>query len=81
MTGKCLLYSSLLFTCLLNCKSTVKAQQKINADSIRNKMLWFADAKLGIFIHWGMYSVNGVDESWSFDNKKISYEDYNNQMK
>ena len=44
-------------------------------------MQWFANAKFGIFIHWGMYFVNGVDERWSFDNKKISYEDYNNQMK
>ncbi len=29
---------------------------------------WFSDAKLGIFIHWGIYSVNGIDESWSFYN-------------
>jgi alpha-L-fucosidase len=55
-------------------------QTKINPDSIRNKMQWFADAKLGIFIHWGMYSVNGIDESWSFHNKKISHADYLKQM-
>ena len=60
---------------------TAFAQQKTNADSIREKMQWFADAKLGIFIHWGIYSVKGVDESWSFFNKKIGYEDYMNQMK
>jgi alpha-L-fucosidase len=57
------------------------AQQKINPDSIREKMQWFADAKLGIFIHWGIYSVNGIDESWSFYNKKISYENYMKQLK
>ena len=44
-------------------------------------MQWFADAKLGIFIHWGIYSVNGIDESWSFHNKKISYENYMKQLK
>ncbi|HRO45388.1 alpha-L-fucosidase [Agriterribacter sp.] len=44
------------------------------------KMQWFKDAKLGIFIHWGIYSVNGVDESWSFHNKKISYADYMKQL-
>jgi len=81
MTRKCLLYISLLLVILLQCTPTVEAQQKINPDSIRNKMQWFADAKLGIFIHWGMYSVNGVDESWSFHNKKISHEDYMQQMK
>jgi alpha-L-fucosidase len=24
------------------------------------KMEWFKNAKLGIFIHWGIYSVNGI---------------------
>jgi len=45
------------------------------------KMSWFKDAKLGIFIHWGIYAVNGVSESWSFYNEQISYEDYLNQLK
>lgn len=57
-----------------------KAQSKIQPDSIRKKMQWFADAKLGIFIHWGIYDVNGIDESWSFHNRKISYADYMKQM-
>lgn len=56
------------------------SQDKINPDSIRAKMQWFADAKLGIFIHWGIYSVNGIDESWSFHNGKISYADYMKQL-
>lgn len=37
---------------------------------------WFDDAKLGIFIHWGIYAVKGIPESWSFFNGRISYEDY-----
>lgn len=61
--------------------ATVCAQQKTDPDSIRTKMQWFADAKLGIFIHWGIYSVNGIDESWSFHNKKIGYKDYMKQIK
>jgi alpha-L-fucosidase len=44
------------------------------------RMQWFADAKLGIFIHWGIYAVNGIDESWSFYNGKISYDDYMKQL-
>lgn len=40
------------------------------------KMEWFDDAKLGIFIHWGIYAVDGVGESWSFFNKHISHKDY-----
>ena len=42
---------------------------------------WFQDAKLGIFIHWGIYSVKGIDESWSFHNKKIQHSDYMAQAK
>lgn len=56
------------------------SQAKISPDSIRSKMQWFADAKLGIFIHWGIYAVNGIDESWSFYNKKISHTDYMKQL-
>lgn len=37
---------------------------------------WFEEAKLGIFIHWGIYAVKGIPESWSFFNGQISYEDY-----
>ncbi len=58
-----------------------RAQSKINPDSIRDKMQWFADAKLGIFIHWGIYAVDGIDESWSFHNRKISYPNYMKQLK
>ncbi|GGW28221.1 alpha-L-fucosidase [Arenibacter certesii] len=45
------------------------------------KMEWFKDAKLGIFIHWGLYAVNGIDESWSFFNGYISHKDYLKQTK
>lgn len=56
-----------------------RGQSKVHPDSIKSKMQWFADAKLGIFIHWGIYAVNGVDESWSFHNRQISHADYMKQ--
>lgn len=46
----------------------------------QKRMQWFEDAKLGIFIHWGIYAVNGIDESWSFHNQYISHEDYMKQL-
>ena len=73
--------TGLLILILAGAGKPLFAQDKINPDSIREKMQWFADAKLGIFIHWGIYSVNGIDESWSFHNKKISYADYMKQLK
>jgi alpha-L-fucosidase len=44
------------------------------------RMKWFAEAKLGIFIHWGIYAVNGIDESWAFYNELIGYDDYMKQL-
>lgn len=61
-----LLYMSILFGAL-------SAQQE-------DKMQWFADAKLGIFIHWGIYAVDGTDESWAFYNNKVPYEQYMSQL-
>jgi len=53
-----------------------KAQDKNNA----KKMEWFTDAKLGIFIHWGIYSVNGISESWAFFNNYINHDNYMKQL-
>jgi alpha-L-fucosidase len=59
------------------------AQEQVQDTVLMNeqKMQWFKDAKLGIFIHWGLYSVNGIDESWSFYNGYISHENYLKQTK
>ena len=40
------------------------------------RMEWFHKAKLGIFIHWGIYAVKGVSESWSFYNKYLPHDEY-----
>ena len=65
-----------LILILLLFGSNVNAQQKADL----NKMQWFADAKLGIFIHWGIYSVNGISESWAFYNNYINHENYIKQL-
>ena len=71
-----LLLTSLLFfiTASGNAQTTETPQDKAE------RMAWFKDAKLGIFIHWGIYAVNGIDESWSFYNGYISYADYMKQL-
>ena len=43
------------------------------------RMEWFSRAKLGIFIHWGIYSKGETSESWAFHNGTISIEDYMKQ--
>ncbi|MGW1884728.1 alpha-L-fucosidase [Streptomyces sp. NPDC001970] len=41
---------------------------------------WFPDAKFGIFIHWGIYAVDGVQESWSFFEGDVPHEQYMAQL-
>lgn len=36
---------------------------------------WFQDAKFGLFVHWGVYSVPGRGE-WVMNNEKISVSEY-----
>jgi alpha-L-fucosidase len=36
---------------------------------------WFQDARFGMFVHWGVYSVLG-DGEWVMNNKKIPIADY-----
>ncbi len=51
------------------------------AQTDSTKMQWFKDAKLGIFIHWGIYAVEGTTESWAFYNKQVPYDAYMRQIK
>ncbi len=41
---------------------------------------WFPDAKLGIFLHYGIYAVDGVPESWAFYNGDTPHADYMRQL-
>lgn len=41
---------------------------------------WFPDAKLGIFIHYGIYAVDGIPESWSFWSGQVPYDQYMKQL-
>ncbi|WP_329549275.1 alpha-L-fucosidase [Streptomyces sp. NBC_01356] len=41
---------------------------------------WFSDTKLGIFIHYGIYAVDGWAESWSFYTGEVTHEQYMKQL-
>ena len=69
---------TLILFCLIS--TSLFAQQNIKEKATPQKMEWFEDAKLGIFVHYGIYAVNGIAESWSFKNNQISYEDYMKQL-
>ena len=60
---------NLLIILLLLLSFSISSQEKPkNTDK---RMEGFKDAKLGIFVHYGIYAVNGIDESWSFYNGYI----------
>lgn len=42
---------------------------------------WFSDAKLGIFIHWGVYAVGRRGgESWPLFRGRVGYDEYLSEM-
>ena len=58
------------------CGFAAAQSDKYNQDQ---RLEWFKEAKLGVFIHWGYYGVNGITESWSLYHKRITYADYMKQ--
>ena len=72
-------FTSILLALLYFSSVALKAQDtkaEILKEIDHEKMQWFKEAKLGIFIHWGIYSVDGISESWSFYNEYLTHEDY-----
>lgn len=76
----------ILITALISCE--LLSIMKLNAQQIHKKstadslnMQWFEDAKLGIFIHYGIYDVDGTVESWPIYNNEIPYKTYMDQAK
>src|SRR5262245_48611002 len=68
--------------CLLLCASVLAPRAPVRAQggytpSASNLAAreWFQDARFGMFVHWGVYSVLG-DGEWVMQNKKIPISDY-----
>jgi alpha-L-fucosidase len=58
------------------CWSSVAVAQNYQpSESNLKARRWFQDAKFGMFIHWGVYSVPGRGE-WVMENEKIPIVDY-----
>lgn len=68
------------FLTLVSLMMAMSAFSQIKKSEDLKKMEWFDDAKLGIFIHWGIYAVDGISESWSFFNNYISHDNYLKQL-
>ena len=65
----------LLITLLGACLSQLGMGQINNTLVDSQKLAWFKNAKFGIFMHWGVYSVGRTSESWPFFSGTVGYED------
>ncbi len=66
-----------LLACLVACCLQGLAQQAtyVPTPQVQQAQQEFRDAKLGIFIHWGIYSMLGSGE-WAMQNKNLNYKEY-----
>lgn len=55
--------------------STILTRYEPNWDSLdsRPSPQWFDDAKIGIFVHWGVYSVPSFGSEWFWLNWNSKY--------
>ena len=72
-------HSILTLLALVGCLQTQAQTFTPDSAAYEARMDWFGKAKLGIFIHWGIYAVKGVSESWSFYNNYLPYDEYMKQ--
>src|SRR6478609_1667729 len=59
---------------LLLAANSLFAQYKPTAENLQSRE-WFQDARFGLFIHWGVYSVLG-DGEWVMNNQQIPIKTY-----
>ena len=54
------------FICLFFCFSAVESRYEPNWESLDTRPLpaWFDEAKVGIFLHWGVFSVPSYGSEW-----------------
>ncbi|MFC4221091.1 alpha-L-fucosidase [Flagellimonas marina] len=57
------------------CCGTMQAQNYVPTKENLENREWFQDAKFGMFIHWGIYSVLGVHE-WVMETQSIDKKTY-----
>ncbi len=73
--------SLLILSCLLFLNSIVPAyaQTKVLAEDElllpKKDLQWFRDAKFGLFIHWGLYSIIGKGE-WAMFSQQMDVDEY-----
>ena len=66
-------FLSLILICNISAQTYVPAPENIKARE------WFSDAKFGLFIHWGPFSIPGAGE-WVMNERNITVKNYTRLM-
>lgn len=68
-----MLYYTVLCLCVI--LSSVSSQYKPTWDSLDSRPLpeWYDKAKVGIFLHWGIYSVPSLGSEWFWSHWQSRY--------
>lgn len=67
--------SIIILLIFLNFKPLFSQENYVPTEKNLEAREWFEDAKFGLFIHWGVYSVLG-DGEWVMNNQNISVDSY-----
>jgi alpha-L-fucosidase len=67
-------YTLILFPLIFTFTSRAQVNYTPSPENLRARE-WFQDAKFGLFIHWGVYSVLG-DGEWVMNNQRIDKKTY-----
>jgi alpha-L-fucosidase len=65
---------TITFFCIIVTNSFSQWKYQPAADNLKNRE-WFQQAKFGLFIHWGVYSVLG-DGEWVMNTQQIPIKIY-----
>lgn len=63
----------------LSMSQSGRGQMNNTVSGDTKRMAWFAQAKFGIFLHWGVYSAGRTSESWPFFSGNVSNKEYMSQ--
>lgn len=66
-------FTIFLLITLVGTSKSVKYEPTWESLDSRPLPQWYDDAKVGIFIHWGVYSVPSIESEWFWLNWKGTY--------
>lgn len=66
------------FFCCLSASAQSAATYQPSPQNLKARQ-WFQDAKFGLFIHWGPFSIPGAGE-WVMNNRNITVKNYTRLM-